>query len=226
MTDAAGSAADRDGDDRECRHRVRWPPVRRRLLNLLTILSLLLCVAVLALWVRSHFVYEQVGRSTPGRGADVVRSAAGRLHFARHSYWDRTFGVGGRWERHVRVQTTDGWPRNEYQQPDDETLGFARYVGTGLVWPGQTLLAGNPLPPANYPGWRRDNYRVWVVPHGFLAAVMAALPVRWLQRHGPYVWNLRARRRRMAGLCPRCGYDLRATPDRCPECGAAATTPA
>ena len=60
---------------------------------------------------------------------------------------------------------------------------------------------------------RIEPLRDWlvIVPHWFATLVFAALPVNRLARH--------VRRRHPPGHCPACGYDLRATPDRCPECG-------
>jgi hypothetical protein len=194
--------------------------VRRRLFTFFSTLSLLLCAAVCVLWARSHRVYEQFGRITPDHGAVIFRFAAGRVHFARHSYWDHTFSLDQSWEWH-RVQTSWRWPMYVYQRAPDETFGFAHYVGSAWIWPGHLYPQVNTraLPPRSDPRWWRDDYRAWVVPHGFLAALTAALPLLWLVRRRP--WR-RRERRRGKGLCPSCGYDVRATPERCPECGAAA----
>ena len=51
----------------------------------------------------------------------------------------------------------------------------------------------------------------------WLALIAASTPPAWLS------WHRHRRRRalRDAGKCVACGYDLRGTPGRCPECGAA-----
>ena len=166
--------------------------MKLRLLNLLTALSLLLCVAVCVMWVRSHFRWDGVARwqQEPGRleaiawdsnrgrmslnwGARPASpDAPGKVMWMRSGATPRGLGPVTAWQRWVY----------EYLRTDTGGGHAIHFLAVHDAW---------------------------------LVAVTAILPARRLlaMRH--------RRRRAAAGLCARCGYDLRGTPGRCPECGAA-----
>jgi hypothetical protein len=88
------------------------------------------------------------------------------------------------------------------------------------AWPER-----RPLPPGLFvdsgpaPIPTSTTVRRLVVPYWLAIVCTAALP---LLRLGVGAVAFRRRwQRRHAGLCEACGYDLRATPGRCPECGVA-----
>ena len=178
--------------------------IRRRLFACLTILSLVLCLATVALWVRSYWRSDTLLRySSAAQSAQAfgMGSNLGELAlFAHHN--------PGPWKQ--------GWNFLPRHSSADETIAsFARkfpqgrsahFLGFGFV------QLSNPF--------RLDAY---VAPHWFFALLFAALPAVRLRS------ILRTRRLNRVGLCQHCGYDLRATPQggRCPECGhAAAAAPA
>ena len=181
----------------------------RRLTNLLTILSLLLCAACAAGWVFSYLSPGAAGRQAASVGATPtvtltetgVASVNGRLGFGT---------------------CTRSFPNlNPYPGPLESRGWFTGRNGllpSGL--PGGNAALAFDLQDFG-PGAPRE--RGWLVCLPYWAVFAPTAGAAWLCLSGT------ARRRRAAraraGLCRACGYDLRATPGRCPECGTMAPAP-
>ena len=179
--------------------------MKRRLLSLLTILSLLLCVAATVVWVRSYWWSDAIVHGGPVE--TIVGSESGTLVLNR--------GYPGE----VGRASQPGWRLQSFPTEEREDFGFTngqqfRYRALGFE-----IASYRPVPRSTWvPGVPSAGERYWLahVPHWFAVSALATPPALWTWRR----WRRRRARRR--GLCPSCGYDLRATPGRCPECGAAA----
>ena len=179
--------------------------MRARLMNVAVVLSLLTCLAAGALWTRSHRVLDMMGWTGVGAGAGVVASR-GQVSVRLSTY-------------RVRPPVSDGWWHHVQSRPS--RLAVPHGASTRTLGSDSDTYTSREWGAAGFGVRHNSNSNgtsvFLLVPHWSFLALGAILPVIWTVRcHRRW----RARRREDAGLCPGCGYDLRATPGRCPECGA------
>ena len=175
--------------------------MKRRLFSLLSAISLLLCVATCGVWVRSHWVSDQLLWNR-ARNVQSVMTGMGQVA--------ATLFIGN----------NSGQPANSY------TLQYTRDKAFS---PGNWLMFLSPEPSDINISWEGAGFTWYerrelsgiisvyaTVPLWSITLITAALPLTWAMKG----WRRRyGRTRKPRGFCTVCGYDLRATPERCPECG-------
>jgi hypothetical protein len=170
----------------------------RRLFTVLSALSLLLCVAVAVLWVRSYLRSDElVWTAEQVRDGVVLATRDTRLRSSRG------------WWSHSEFVDRDEWRDGPLTDRIERRSFEWRRTPRSLDVQFSATRFGGELP---VPYWL--ICLVLLLPLGirFRRPVLRCVSSEY-----------RERERRSFGLCPACGYDLRATPDRCPECG---TSPA
>ena len=179
--------------------------MKRRAFNLMTALSLLLCVAVGWLWAWGGILYvghRPQWHAAAQNGRLVVQPADGSGHPLSVRMPAPSAML------FCLVVPTLWLPRRQGR-------GDARPAGTGHPWLRRSVLPVSYVTVALQIWGESLQWRTTVI---FLLWIPFAALVLPLVRR-----EIADRRRRTAesnGLCASCGYDLRATPERCPECGA------
>jgi hypothetical protein len=177
----------------------------RRLLRILFKVTaatcLVACAAVIVLWVRSYWVSDVVNLNRIVRKfAPAEMREAGFLYHSTDVSASRG-QVLVYWSEFDGDVIDEGW-HYESRPPDDvvEPRGISIWARLGF----ETYDAS---------GGGVATAPIWPI-----VLATGLLPCAYLISLG------RRRRALRKGLCPVCGYDLRATPDRCPECGAVPST--
>jgi hypothetical protein len=175
--------------------------------NMLAVVSLVLCVALILAWVRSELVPDELDyfRFTQSKPSSTrlwtLQSDDGVL-FTRLDTTEFN-AVGLAYDLSIQPFPLNGW---SYSRPFRvkyilDVKSFAKDLGFEFEMVNGTNMYH-----------RTYSSHAISVPYWLLVSLTALLPFD----------AIRTRLRRVEpNHCVRCNYDLRATPDRCPECGEA-----
>ena len=166
--------------------------MKQRIFTILSAVSLLLCVALVALWIVDY----------GGNPSDL------RVRLV-HIYGNWLAGVG-----------SGGLEIETFHKPSQPTIcppTSAEFNRSYRPWalPGVRFDAF-PSASGGAPRMLVAVLFVWHAQYWLVTLVTGVLPVVWL---GHLAWRYLRARRYVFGLCRKCGYDLRASTERCPECG-------
>ncbi|HZZ41951.1 MAG TPA: hypothetical protein VFE58_03375 [Tepidisphaeraceae bacterium] len=184
-----------------------------RRLFLAALFSLLLLLLTGGAWLRSYIARDHIGCAylSPSDTAHYFsfNLSTGYVEFA----YVRETGRNETDSDDFNT-LTPGWHINYFSEKDFTWLDWPHPTYFRFKWANNNSQGAEP----NFLDltWGAE-IRLWII-------VLLCLPV-------PLLWLrslLRSRRHTQQDCCPRCGYDLRATPERdlahllpkCPECGA------
>jgi hypothetical protein len=165
----------------------------RRCFTLVSFVSLLFWVAVLALLCREIWYTEYISYWTDNTDIYSCGCDVSGIDLACDNIGDKPKGL------FFSESPREAAPIYTFTFQPAETIEDLNFVGFGYLH----YLDGS-LPAEH---WSID------IPEWFLICSPALLPAAW------GVSRLRSQNRASPGVCMKCGYDLRATPNCCPECG-------
>jgi hypothetical protein len=191
--------------------------VKRKLFNLATSISLALLFATIVGWSVGS-VHRTVFRcwGTPQRSF-FLRCTRWHLILSEQSMFPSVMLPGcsydtTQWGEYI-VIPSDGKDRlgttqmdSDYTFPNPSRFGFRALNSSigGITFRNEKGVLFLRV---------TDYYTDWQIPWWCPLLVFSILPAWW------WLARRRIRIRHQRGQCPACGYDLRASPERCPECG-------
>lgn len=178
--------------------------MRQRIFPVLTGLSLAMGIALIGLYIRSARFYDDIWWVFENRSWSIG-SYDGCLYVQTEKLRPAQANEGPHWDSD-RLYAANGPMLRFYYATDDDHRVLSEWQFLGVSERRVRTVTGS-------------IYQDCLVPLYLVIPLLMIAPgwfvVRWIRHGGKH------RRWAAEGRCGNCGYDLRATPKRCPECGRA-----